>query len=240
MEAFIYENNNISYVDSRIILVLVLLILFYYLKCGSPIKEPWNDNDYEYINEGTNVSNSLSKPTNSNMKIVSTNAEIDTEPTMSEIVSTNKIINKQKSITERKEAFTRARGRREEEEEEKMRENRRFFKRGRGRREKKRLIEQEEEERRKDAFERGRGRRKDAFERRKDTNSVNSLSDKNNDDIYLLLRRHKIRTAEALNEILAAQVNHDKLYRSNQRILNELNAKKLRLDKLEEIEEKYT
>ena len=53
MEAIIY-NNNISYVDSRIILVLVLLIFFYYLKCGSPIKEFWDDDyddDDEY--EGT-------------------------------------------------------------------------------------------------------------------------------------------------------------------------------------------
>ena len=54
MDAIIFNDNNLSYVDSKIAAILVLILIFYYLKCGSPIKESWpwdededEENDYD-------------------------------------------------------------------------------------------------------------------------------------------------------------------------------------------------
>ena len=32
-------NNNVAYVDSKIVVLLLVVLFFYFLKCGSPIKE---------------------------------------------------------------------------------------------------------------------------------------------------------------------------------------------------------
>ena len=53
MDTIFISNNNLSYVDSKIAIILVLILIFYYIKCGLPIKEswPWDNDDDDVDND---------------------------------------------------------------------------------------------------------------------------------------------------------------------------------------------
>ena len=58
MDALIYNRDKSSYIDLRIVIILILVLFAYYIKCGLPIKESF----LEILSSKTPFSSDLSKP----------------------------------------------------------------------------------------------------------------------------------------------------------------------------------